>query len=544
MGIFRQAREIIQLSRDSLYVVAVYGVGIALLSLSIPIAAQALVNAVSFTTLLQPVIVLTIAVFLILSLVAGMRIAQAVVVESLQQKVFVDVGLRLARTLPRISLSNFEKYRVSDLVNRFFEVQTVQKTLAVLLLTGIEVMLLAFFSMILIAFYHPLLLLFDVVIILLFLMILVLPWRSALHHAMEECEAKHNFAAWLEEIVHNILLFKVQNHSEYSLQVADSRLVNYLYSRQSHFSYLFRHIVGMNVLFAVANASALGIGGYLVINQELSLGQLVASELIISALLYGFIRVSYYLQDLYDFLTSCHKLDNLLSIACEQTEKLSKQHLVDLEAKLKFPPAISIENLNYTTANYKTLVGGKSFHIPAASHFVLQGAKGSGKSLLIDLLLGLRSFRHGVIRINDIPIQDYELQSLRNHIALVRKIELFSGTLHDNLVMHRTDIPIEDIHRAINRVKLDALVESLPEGLETFISGSQMTMSTTEMMKVMFVRAILTKPSLLIIDGVLDGMPDGDVKLMIDILKTYPATVIVTTRRKDVRKDFDAGIIL
>ncbi|MEM1244178.1 MAG: ATP-binding cassette domain-containing protein [Pseudomonadota bacterium] len=544
MSVYQRAKEIINLNRDTIWVVFVYAAAIALLSLIIPIAAQSLVNVVSFGTLLQPVVVLTVIVFAVLTVVAGMRIAQAIVVETIQQRMFAQIGIKLAKILPESQVKNFDEYRVSELVNRFFEVQTIQKALAILLVTGIEISLLAVFSMVLIAFYHPLLLAFDIVLVISLFIALWLPWKKALHFAIEECAAKHEFAAWLEEIVHNIFLFKMQNHQNYSLSVADERISTYLVARKKHFKNILKHLFGINIIYVVANAALLGIGGYLVIKEQLSLGQFVASELIINALLYGFVRFSFYLEDLYDLLAACFKLGNLMSLPLEKPGTIAKTHLTAIEAKLSLPPKIEAKKISYLTNKNTVLFQGLNFAVNAGKTLVVQGNKGTGKSLLVDILLGFRLVKTGSIQINGIPVQEYNLVDIRKYAALVRHIELFSGSIFDNLVMHRADIAIETIHKYLNEFQLTKTIEVLPDGLDTFISGSQMTMSTIELKKLMFIRAVLTQPSFLVIDATLDDLPAVDLDIFLPYLKQYPGTKIITTRRQDIASFFESVLQL
>ena len=122
-------KDILRVNRGLYGVVVVYSITISLLSLVIPIAAQSLVNVVSFGTVLQPVLILSLLVLVSLSVVAGVRIAQAFVVETMQQRLFVDIGIKLATRLPEIDISSFDQFRVTDQVNRFFEVQTIQNIL-------------------------------------------------------------------------------------------------------------------------------------------------------------------------------------------------------------------------------------------------------------------------------------------------------------------------------------------------------------------------------------------------------------------------------
>ncbi len=329
MSVYKNTKEIVSISRDTFWVIFAYSCAIALLSLAIPVSIQTLINVVSFGSLLQPIIVITLALFVILAIIGGIRVAQAMVVETIQQRIFTNIGIKLAHFLPNLKMANYDECRVLELVNHFFEVPTIQKSLATLLVTGIEVSLMALFSMVLVAFYHPLLLLFDILLIISLLFALILPWKKALAYSIKECEAKHQFVSWLEEVVHNIFLFKLQGHAQYALSVADNKVVDYLEARKKHFTNILKHIISINIIYVVANTALLGIGGYLVLKSQLSLGQLVASELIINALLYGIVRFSFYMEDLYDLLASSNKVAKLFTIPSESRQSPLKFHDYD-----------------------------------------------------------------------------------------------------------------------------------------------------------------------------------------------------------------------
>ncbi len=172
------------------------------------------------------------------------------------------------------------------------------------------------------------------------------------------------------------------------------------------------------------------------------------------------------------------------------------------------------------------------------------GLKNSGKSVLIDILLGFKTFHEGTLSIDNVPIQDYPVYRLRNVAALVRQIEFFSGTLYENLVLHRTDISVKEIHEAIHFFGLDKTFEILPDGLNTYISNSQATMSTSELKKLALIRAVLSKPELLIVDGLLDYVPQDDLKLFMEYLKNYKGMVIVTTQSETIAQHFNQVIHL
>ena len=173
----------IGLDHSTLKVIILYGAAIALLTLAIPISVQSLIAVVSFGTLMQPILVISLVLFIILAVMAGLRVAQAMVIETLQQGVFAQIAFRIVSQLPKACSDHLEYEKQRPLMNFFFETETVQKMLATLLLIGVDIILVSLFSMILIAFYHPFLLIFDIVLISTMSIAIVWPWKKALYYA-------------------------------------------------------------------------------------------------------------------------------------------------------------------------------------------------------------------------------------------------------------------------------------------------------------------------------------------------------------------------
>ena len=160
-----QSRYLLHGERKEIAVILLYGIGVGLLSLAIPVGIQTLVSTVNFGSLSQPVLFLVLAVFLGLALAACLRGVQVVIVEQLQKRLFSEIALELAYRIPRLSLDEKNKSRFPDLVNRFFDVLTVQKSSAMLLLEGFALALQVGLGLVLMGFYHWFLLSFALVMV-------------------------------------------------------------------------------------------------------------------------------------------------------------------------------------------------------------------------------------------------------------------------------------------------------------------------------------------------------------------------------------------
>lgn len=541
---YKNIKKLVSSIDNCIRIVIVYSATIAVLSLILPISVQSLINVVSFGSLLQPIVVLSAILLIILSIAAAIRLAQAIVVETIQQTVFARIGIWLSKLLPRIHMVNFHQHRISELVNYFFEVQTIQKAMASVLVTGIDLLMLSVFSMTLIAFYHPVLLIFDIILVLALGLAFYIPYKDAVKYAIEECDNKHKFVAWLEEIVNNIFLFKMHDNRHYATQVSDQKIVAYLEARKNHFAKVFQHAVLFNLIYVAANASLLALGGYLVVKAQMSIGQLVAAELIVNAFLYGFLRLSNYLEELYDLIASSVKLSVLLEISVDnEIHQNGNGHTLAIP-DMRGEPLISVKNLKYQFNDNSVLLHDLSFIVHRNQVTAIHGTYGTGKSLLIDLMLGFRDIQQGKILINDIPIKDCDVLAMRERCALLRRIEIFSGTLLQNLTLHNHNISINEVHSLITKFKLSDTINRLDNGLNTYLSGSQMTMSSNEYKKLMIIRDIITHPDVFFIDGFLDNLPQEDLDIFLPYFKDYPGTVILTTQKKAIADYFEHKVML
>ena len=292
-------RAFFGLERRELWIVVIYALVLGSVSLAVPVAAQSLVNTVAFGSVLQPLVALTILLLGVLTFAGVLGVLETYVVEVLQRRVFVRVADDFGRRIPSVRADVLDKKFGPELVNRFFDVLTIQKSLSGLLLDGLTIALQTIIGMILLGFYHPLLLAFDVVLVVLLSLVLVLG-RGAVATGLKESSAKYKTAAWLEDVSRASHLFRGVKAQQYAAQRTEMLCRDYLSARKRHFRILLRQITGGFGLQIVAMVALLGVGGWLVIDRQLTLGQLVAAELVIASIGASFVKLGKNLEKLYD----------------------------------------------------------------------------------------------------------------------------------------------------------------------------------------------------------------------------------------------------
>lgn len=525
MSPFSRLIGLMQPEKKDIWVIIVFSLVVGVLALATPIAVEALVNTVAFGRYLQPVIVLVMMLFTFLAFAAAMKGLLTFIVEIIQRRFFLRVVEDLAYRLPRVEQRAFDADHGPELVNRFFDVVTVQKSLAALLLDGLAVVLQTIIGMIVLAFYHPFLLGFDVVLIFLMTFAIFGLGQGAVRTAIKESRAKYALAAWLQELARHPTAFKLNSGSQFALERADQLAIDWLDSRRGHFRVLLRQILFALGLQAFAATALLGLGGWLVIVGELTLGQLVASELIVMIIVGGFAKLGKHLESFYDLLASIDKLGHLFDLPTESHTSL-------FQVRDSGPASIELLHASYNFGAHAA-VKDLSLTLAPGVSVALLGPVASGKSTIIDLISGIRLPSSGHVRLDGVDLRELRTGSMRDNIAVARGIEIFSGTVNENVHLSRPHLSALDVHEALSMVGLLEELLALPDGLETQLATNGVSLSASQAARLMLARAIVGRPRLLLIDGVLDFLPDDMAAELAENLSQHKSTwtLLIATGR-------------
>ncbi len=519
------------------WIVLVFALMSGLLSMTTPLAVEALVNTVAFGRFLQPVVVLSVMLLAFLVFQAAMKALQTYVVEIIQRRLFARIAADLSFRLPKARLDAMDKFYPPELVNRFFDVMTVQKVTAQLLLDGVSIVLSAVVGMAVLAFYHPYLLAFDVALILLLLFTILVLGRGAIYTSIKESKTKYAMAAWLEDLARCPTAFRYDGASEFALERSDQLIFDYLTARKKHFRVLMRQILFLLLTQAVASTALLALGGLLVISGQLSLGQLVAAELIVAVVVGSFAKLGKHIESFYDLMASVDKLGSLLDLPIERTDGL-----------LVAPATagISIQNVSYHRTDGADVLTNVSLEVAPGDVLALSGESGCGKSLLLDMLFGMREPSTGSISINGVDPRDLRPDVLRRRVALARDVEIFDGTIGMNIHLERPDISINDVREVMEAVGLTMGIQSLSEGLDTHLTARGAPLTTGQLRRLMLARALVGRPELLLIDELLDSLSDDEAVQMLNRLKsTFPSMMIlIVTNRVRLKEAVDRVVKL
>lgn len=305
--------------RGTIRYILFYAVVTGLISLTLPLGTQAVFNLVSTGAVFSSSYIL-IAVVILGVLIGGiLLIGQFTLVEAIEQRLFAKASIEFAYRLPRIKPEALEGSHPPELVNRFFDILTVQKGLTKLL---IDLMFAGFqivFGVIVLAFYHPVFIAFGLFTILMIVFIYMINYRRALRTSIEESAHKYEVVEWLEQVADELPAFRDDKEQQQrAVQRTDELTADYLHARNGHFRVL-KNYYGWGVALRTVLTGGLLIAGTLfVVSRQMTLGQFVAAEVLIVQISNSIEKLMTGVSTVFDMLTGVEKLAALTDLPMDE----------------------------------------------------------------------------------------------------------------------------------------------------------------------------------------------------------------------------------
>lgn len=521
-------RAWMRLESVDLLSLVLYSVVLGALSLAVPIAVQVLVNTIAFGSLLQPLVILSGLLLVVLVLTGLLQVVQAYVVEVLQRRIFVRMAEDLVRRIPRLAGDR----DFGELSTRFFEVVNLQKAISKLLLDGLGLVLQTVVGLLLLSFYHPFLLAFDVGLILALAGVIALGY-GGVPSAIRESYAKYHVATWLQAVAHQQPVFQRSPASVYAAIKGDALTRAYLDTRRRHYRRVLRQLIGGVSVQVLAMTALLGVGGFLVMRGELTLGQLVAAELVVGMIGAGFAKVGKQLETGYDLLAGLDKLGSLLDL------ELNEEATPDKELFTVRSAAVDLKDVHLEHWNGP----GVNFHVAAGARLQLVGAQASD---LLSLIAGLDKQAKGKV---EILCEGQRLNTAamrRVPCLLIRPGDVVQGTVWDNLRLADPTLEEARAMAVLRTVRLEEVVAGMPQGLHTPLAVHGAPLTRGQVARLCLARALINRPAVLLIDGALDelGLSQEDHRAVVQGLMhdAMSWTVLLVSEHPELCTTWSSGV--
>ena len=512
----------------SVYFFAIAG---GLISLSLPLGIQTIISFVMAARLSTSIVILIVIVIVGVFLNGLMQVRQIQVIERIRQKIFTRYSLEFSHKIPQISPQEMDDYYLPEVVNRFFDIPALAKSIEKIMLDIPTSVIQILFGLIILSFYHPVFIAFGAFVLVALITIIRITSPRGFETNLTASNYKYETAGWLEEMARGIKTFKYSKGASLHMKKTDKLIGEYLESRTAHFKILTVQYWSLIVFKILIVASMLTAGTWLLLDQQINVGQFIAADIIIILIISSVEKLISTLDNVYDSLSSIEKISKITDSKIEESGNLPFDKnkgctVIFKEVGFQYPNGnVALKEINFTALENKIIC--------------FSGNSGSGRSTILRLLTGAYTGFTGNILLNDIPIKNYLLNDLRiNTGTLLADQDIFRGSILENLNMGNEHITMAEITTLAEITGLSSFIISEEKGYDTILDPMGKRISRHIKQKIKLIRALAGKPSLLLLEDPIMDLSATEKENVIRYLKnSCNATVIVISNDEVIQKN-------
>ncbi len=529
---------LLRLDKKDISLIYFYSILAGIVSFILPLGIQAIIGFVMAASFSTSILIL-IALVIVGTFLNGLfQIKQLQLIEKIEQTLFVRYTFEYASRLPKLNLEKLDAYYLPELVNRFFDISSLQKSLHKVLVDIPTALFQVIIGTILLSFYHPLFIAFGLFMLLIVFIILRFTSQKGFLTSIETSDYKYKIGAWLEEISRSIKSFKFAKNSTLHIQKIDSLTVGYLSARTSHFKILKIQFWSLISFKLATTAAMLSIGVWLLVNQQINIGQFIASDIVIILIMGSIEKLIGNMDQVYDTLTSVEKLDKIVESEIEHSGSI-------LIPNVQNGLSLVFENVSYQYDFQNDALTNFNLELKAGQWAHITGRSGTGKSTVLRLLTGAFRNYTGKLLLNGLPLSNYDIFSLReNSGILLGQQNIFLGTLKENITMGIQSFTTEQIMEKANLTGLNTFIEYSEFGLDTHIDPVGKRLPAEIRQLILLTRAIMGNSSLILLENPFRYLNKSQIDEFIGYLKKNKATVIIASESEECQPYCDVIVKL
>lgn len=523
---------ILRPERRFYWLMLIYAVAVSALTLSIPLSVQVLISTVANAALVRQVVVLAFMLLGLLCLSGLFAAIQYYLMELFERRFFSRIVSETTLRLLYARFTHMEKINRDELVNRYFDVMTVHKSLPPLLTGALATLFQTLVGFTVTSLYHPIFLAFNLAVVLIAWLVYRAFDRGASRSSLALSDTKYRAARWLESLSRSNSFFKSERTIDYALATTLAVREDYVGAHRRHFRYTFAQVLGFLLLYALSSAVLLGMGGWLVIGGQLTIGQLVAAELILSAIFFGLTRIGYYLELYYDLYAAMVKLTQLFDVPPEEVRDDSQVR--NWQATVRF------DGVRCALPTGDFLL---DFALPAGSHTLVAARSSTQIKAITDLLLGFDRPAAGRVRLGAHDIDDFNLHRLRDEVHVIDSTVVPECSIAEFLAIADPGMTRARMRSLLSAAGLHMETPAAEPDLDGTLTPYGYPLSQSGVIKLKIAFALASNPRVLVLTPLFDMLSHEARESLLAYLREHRETTVVCFSHRQDQPDFDRYLL-
>ncbi len=529
--------QVLQPQRKDITAVYIFAILAGAVQLSLPLGIQSIISFVMAGSISTSIVVLIGMVVFGVFINGLLQVRQLQIIEKVTQKLFVRYSIEYSDRIPKLNIEKLDKQYLPEMVNRYFDSISLQKGLDKLLIDIPASIIQVLLGLLLLAFYHPVFIAFGLILILIVVTIIRYTTPKGLDAAMSASNYKYGVAAWLQEVARTIKSFKYTKGTSLHIKKTDELVSSYLGSRTSYFKILLTQFWSLISFKIIITAAMLIIGSYLLVNQQINVGQFIAADIVIIAIIASIEKLITNLSAVYDAVVSVEKLSTITEAEIEKSGGLNlatKNEGVSLE----------FNQVSFAYSDEPPVLENLQLKLSPGEVVQISGSSGSGKSTMLRLLTGAFTNFKGNILIDEVPVSNYTIESLRSNTGiLLGSQDIFQGSLWQNITMGNEAITLEEVTKLAKLTGLDKYVQSCKNGYDSIMQPVGNKLSNTVRKNILLMRSLLGRHRLLLLEEPFDHLAEPYKSNVLEFIKNDKTSTIMIASQDNMLKNYCSQVI-
>lgn len=288
------------------------------------------------------------------------------------------------------------------------------------------------------------------------------------------------------------------------------------------------------LLLGLASAGIMGIGGYLIMQEQLTFGDFLAFTLYLGFMIAPIVQMSNIGSQLTEAFAGLDRTEEIMNTPLEADDKMRTVALKTIRGDVEF------EDVSFAYEEGKEVLRNISFSAPAGSVTALVGTSGSGKTTIAGLAATFLNPDSGRITLDNQDLQTVTLESFRSNLGVVLQDDfLFEGTIRQNILFPRPEATEEQLHQAVHTAHVQEFTDRFEDGLDTLIGERGVKLSGGQRQRIAIARAVLADPRILILDEAtsnLDTESETLIQASLKDLMKGRTTFVIAHRLSTIRQ--------